>query len=107
MGYQRIAPGQSVADHAETLLARIAGELTDKGHRLADTEVHMNVTTRADDEVALIQERAAQIGFGALVFVDDHQPSRPGTVPSSTLSPLASSVAAEARAARILGDRFD
>jgi hypothetical protein len=65
----------------------------------------MNVTVRSDAEVELARERAIAAGIGEVVMVDDHQPPRPGTVPGSSLDPVGSSVAAEARTARILGEQ--
>ncbi|WP_194838492.1 hypothetical protein [Nocardia sp. XZ_19_369] len=106
MGYQNFAPGQSFADATDAVLAQTASDLLQKGHSLADARVHMTVTGRNDDEVEIVRERAALMGFGSIILVDDRQPARPGTVSSATLDPLAASGAAEARAARLPGNKF-
>lgn len=100
---QHIEPGfaEQVDAAFATVVARLAADRID----VAEAEVNMAVTGRTDAEVALIQRRAAEFGFGAMRFVDDAPVPRPGTIASATLTPLHSSLAAEARAQRLLNDR--
>lgn len=105
MGYQPFRPDLTFAEQVDASFAQVAAQLSEAGHRLADAEVNMVVTGRTDSEVAFIQRRAAEIGFGKMRFVDDHTPARPGTVTTASLDPLASSLVTDARARRILGDQ--
>lgn len=105
MVYRRIEPGQSFAEHVDQQLAAFVTTMTDKGYTPDQVSMNINVTLRSDDEVEVARERAIASGIGQVIMVDDRQPPRIGTVPSSSLDPLHSSVAAEARASRILGER--
>lgn len=105
MGHQPFQPDLSFAEQVDATFAQLVAQLSASGHRIADAEVNIVVTGRVDSEVAHIQRRAAEVGFGRMRFVDDHTPPRPGTVASATLDPAASSATTNARARRILGDR--
>lgn len=99
-----VDPAKSFVEHVDAniavLLAKAAAGSIDPGK----IELTANVTMRSDEEVELVRERAIAAGLGMAILVDDHVPARPGTVPSSSLTPIQAATMAEARAARILAE---
>lgn len=98
-------PDQDFRARVDAIFAQVVAGLAESGQQPHDADVNMEVTGRTDAEVAFIQHRATEMGFGAMQFVDDAPAPRPGTVSSATLSPLASSAVAEARAKRLLNNQ--
>ena len=105
MGYRRFEPSQSFSDHVDQQLGDFVAAIKAKGYTPDQVSMNLNLTLRSNAEVELARERAIAAGIGQVIIVDDSLPPRPGTVHSSTLDPMQSSVAAEARASRILGER--
>ncbi|WP_457181087.1 hypothetical protein [Mycobacteroides abscessus] len=95
-------PGQDVRKHFEETFDAAIASLVGGGHHPGDAEFLLTVTERPDSEVEIIKSVAKEKGLLSAVFVDDHEPPRPGTVRSSTLEPEVLSYMVEARAQRIL-----
>lgn len=95
-------PGQDMREHVESTFAALVASLVAEGHDPVTAELVVAVTDSPDAEVEIIRAVAKEKGLGCCVFVDDQQPPRPGTVPSSALDSDAAAGMAEARAQRIL-----
>jgi hypothetical protein len=105
IGYQARRPEEAFADHVDGLLTQFEQQLRATGNAGRPVEATVRVTDLADEQVTIVRERAEAAGLARIILVDDHRPSRPGTVPSALLGPEQHSSLADARAARILGPR--
>lgn len=102
--FRRREPGQSFEGYLDAMLGNLIAGVRERGYTPAQAQVQVDVTERTTDEIALVSQRAAELGLIRIQLVDKRVPARPGTIPSSLLRPTEAATMAEARAARILGE---